>query len=199
METVQILKKARDEVQALIDGSSSKLSPDVTRWILNDMRQSGDYTMPMQQAASKYPELQRDLQDAKAAFNNFGLLPDVKTIGGRLFVEKILSVTLHRLNGMLYTLGEQETPYGDDGSLYGYDDKALAARKAITTKRKDILKRAFASLTEEIAKHASLSKKTDDKQRLDDMKYREDKQRLEDIQRRARAAMQTMKTRYKVI
>lgn len=114
MDTVETVKQARDEIQTLVDGSSSKLAADVTRWILNDMKQSSEYDMPMQLAARDYPDLKRALDDAMRGFKMWGLLPDVKTIGGRLFVEKILIVSLRRLNGILYTLGEQETPYGDE-------------------------------------------------------------------------------------
>lgn len=114
MDTIETLKKARDEIQALILGQSTKLSNDVTAWVLRDMRESNEYDMPMQLAARDYPAMQYAMRDAKAAFSNFGILPDQETVGGRLFVEKLLTVTLGRLNGMLYTLGEQETPYGDD-------------------------------------------------------------------------------------
>lgn len=117
MDTIETLKKARDEIQALILGRGTKLSNDVTGWILRDMRESSEYNMPMQLAAREYPEMQHAMRDAKAAFSNFGILPDQKTVGGRLFVEKLLTVTLGRLNGMLYTLGEQESPYGDDDLL----------------------------------------------------------------------------------
>lgn len=109
MDTVEFLKKARDEVQALTDGGSSKLSAEVIGWIRRDMSQSSDYSRPMQLAAQNYPDLSRALDDARRAFNVMGFI-DAKSIGGRLFIEKILSVSLRRLNGMLYTLGEQETP-----------------------------------------------------------------------------------------
>lgn len=121
METLAFIKKARDEVQALTDGSSTKLSSDVIGWIRRDMGESSDYNRPMMLAAQNYPDLSRALDDARRGFNMMGFI-DAQSVGGRLFIEKVLSTTLNRLNGMLYTLGEQDTPYTEDeGSLSGYN------------------------------------------------------------------------------
>jgi hypothetical protein len=130
--TVDSLKKARDEVQAVINGNSRRLSSDAIIWIQRDMAQVTDYTMPLTLAARDYPNFPYALQDAVRTFRNFGMLMDPQTIGGRLFVEKILTIALTRLNGALYALGEQETPYGDEL------EKARKQLAGMQTKRKII-------------------------------------------------------------
>jgi hypothetical protein len=131
METVEFIKKAQGEVQALIKGTSTKLSPDVAGWIRQDMRQHSEYNMPLMQYGREYP----DIYMAQRQFNMMGALPDIKTVGGRLFVEKVLDVALSRLNRILYTLGESN-PYGEE----------IEKAQKLLMVRKDILKRAFAAI-----------------------------------------------------
>lgn len=135
METVELIKKARDEVQALVNGTSTKLTPDVIGWIRRDMSQTSEYTAAITNYSREFP----DIQWASRSFNNFGIV-DTTTVGGRMFVEKVLRVSLSRLNQRLYTLGEQETPYGDEIEKAR---RLLRARKDMVD---DVLKRAFGAI-----------------------------------------------------
>lgn len=181
MATIKELEKARDEIQAVIDGNEKSLSGDTIGWLRRDMSQSSSYQRPTLNIR-EYPDFAAEYDNAVRLFNMFGVLPDPETVAGRLFIENVLETAHTRLNDMLYTLGTQETPYGSDDDVFGApaagqiprpsgpirandagrvnrpDMKALSGQMKTRTKlmaQKDIIDNAFGAIGHEMGQRLS--------------------------------------------